>query len=355
MTNVALASVCDVSQGGKLKLSGKHFVEDGYAAYGAGGLNGRLTQKEFDRSGIVLSAIGARCGKCFQTEDEWTSLANTQVLFPHEDQVDATFLFHQLNDEARWPRSGAAQPFIRPSDVKAHQIWLPPLAEQRRIVEVLDEAFAVLATATANTQQALTSARELFESLRGAAFRSVGGDHHVPLGDCVEVLDRLRRPITKCDRKAGPFPYYGASGVLDHVASYIFDEPLVLLGEDGAKWESGERSAFHVEGKCWVNNHAHVLKPDPERLSSAWLVHYLNHANLLPFITGLTVPKLNQGMMRTIPVPLPALAEQANAAARLDGADDLVRQHEEALIAKLNLLAELRQSLLARAFAGELT
>jgi Type I restriction modification DNA specificity domain len=63
----------------------------------------------------------------------------------------------------------------------------------------------------------------------------------VPLGDVVEILDNRRRPITKHDREPGPYPYYGATGVLDYVKDYLFDEPLVLVGEDGAKWEVGRQ------------------------------------------------------------------------------------------------------------------
>ena len=125
------------------------------------------------------------------------------------------------------------------------------------------------------------------------------------LGDVCEVLDRIRKPITKRDRVPGPYPYYGATGVLDYVEGYLFDEPLVLVGEDGAKWEAGENTAFAVDGKCWVNNHAHVLRPDRGMLLDSWLIYYLNQSDLTPFITGLTVPKLNQGKLREIPIPLP--------------------------------------------------
>lgn len=142
----------------------------------------------------------------------------------------------------------------------------------------------------------------------------------VQLGEVCEVLDSLRRPITKRDRLAGPIPYYGASGVLDHVEGQLFDEPLVLLGEDGAKWEAGANSAFAISGPSWVNNHAHVIRPRRDRLDDAWLIYYLNFANLLPFVTGLTVPKLNQEMMRSILLPLPDLAEQKRIVAVLDEA-----------------------------------
>lgn len=142
----------------------------------------------------------------------------------------------------------------------------------------------------------------------------------VPIEDVCEILDRLRKPITKRDRKPGPIPYYGASGVLDHVEGYIFDEQLVLLGEDGAKWEPGENSAFPINGKTWVNNHAHVIRPDRNRLLDAWLIYYLNYEDLTEYVSGLTVPKLNQKSLKAIPIPLPPLSEQRRIVSVLDAA-----------------------------------
>ena len=140
------------------------------------------------------------------------------------------------------------------------------------------------------------------------------------LGDVCEILDSRRRPVTKKDRRAGEYPYYGATGIVDYVDEFIFDEPLVLVGEDGAKWGSGEGTAFSVSGRCWVNNHAHVLRPIRTRLLDDWLVYYLVHEDLSPFVSGLTVPKLNQGNLREIPVPLPPVAEQRRIVAILDEA-----------------------------------
>ncbi len=140
------------------------------------------------------------------------------------------------------------------------------------------------------------------------------------LGDLCEVLDYKRKPITKKDRVAGAYPYYGATGVLDYVEGFIFDEPLVLVGEDGAKWKSGDSTAFAVDGKIWVNNHAHVLKPARKTLLDRWLIYHLNHLDLTEFISGLTVPKLNQGSLREIPVPLPPFSEQQRIVGILDEA-----------------------------------
>ena len=86
------------------------------------------------------------------------------------------------------------------------------------------------------------------------------GWEYKKIGELCEILDSQRRPVTKRDRKEGIYPYYGASGIQDFVDSYIFDGRYLLVGEDGAKWGSLDKSAYIVEGKCWVNNHAHVLK-----------------------------------------------------------------------------------------------
>ncbi len=141
----------------------------------------------------------------------------------------------------------------------------------------------------------------------------------VSLGETVEILDSVRRPITKSDRKPGPYPYYGATGVLDHVESYLFDEPLVLVGEDGAKWGPGESTAFGVDGKVWVNNHAHVLRPRRERVVDTFLVEVLNQMDLTPYITGVTVPKLNQARLKSIQIPLPQLEVQRAIVAEIEG------------------------------------
>ena len=142
----------------------------------------------------------------------------------------------------------------------------------------------------------------------------------IQLGNLCDVLDNKRRPITKRDRIEGEYPYYGATGILGYVEGFIFDEPLVLIGEDGAKWGTGENTAFSAEGRYWVNNHAHVIRPHRQKLLDSWLIYQLNQADLSPFITGLTVPKLNQAKMREIPIIVPPLEEQRRIVAVLDKA-----------------------------------
>ncbi len=166
------------------------------------------------------------------------------------------------------------------------------------------------------------------------------------LGDLAEVLDSQRKPITKTDRNAGPYPYYGASGIVDYVAEYIFDEPLVLVGEDGAKWGRGDSTAFAISGMTWVNNHAHVLRPNRSCVLDSYLVYFLTVTDLNEYITGMTVPKLNQARLISIPVVLPPLAEQHRIVAKIDELMALCDQLEQQTDASLSAHQTLVETLL---------
>jgi type I restriction enzyme, S subunit len=171
----------------------------------------------------------------------------------------------------------------------------------------------------------------------------------VNLGKVCEILDTLRKPITKKFRKQGQYPYYGATGIVDYVNDYIFDETLVLIGEDGAKWDKGDQTAFIVSGKYWVNNHAHVIRPFKDKLNQKFLVYYLNSIDLKPWVTGLTVPKLNQEKLKSIPIPLPSIEEQENIVAKLDEAfieideniNNRKKNYDEFSLLKLSILKKM--------------
>lgn len=141
------------------------------------------------------------------------------------------------------------------------------------------------------------------------------------LGDLVEILDDKRVPVSKRDRNGGNYPYYGATGIIDYIDKYIFDEKLILIGEDGAKWGANEKSAFVVDGKYWVNNHAHVLKPKRTMILDGFIIEILNKYDLSPYITGLNVPKLNQGNLKEIKIPLPPLNIQKKLVSEIEALD----------------------------------
>ena len=139
-----LGEVIRASQGGKLGLTKEtDYVANGVAAFSAAGQDGFVERAEFvNQSGVVLSAIGANCGRCFYAEGDWTTLANVQALIPNEE-LNARFLYYRANIENYWTRSGSAQPFIKPSSVKSSWIAFPTRAVQDKIAEILttvDEA-----------------------------------------------------------------------------------------------------------------------------------------------------------------------------------------------------------------------
>ena len=159
--------------------------------------------------------------------------------------------------------------------------------------------------------------------LRFPEFRKELGWRVQPLADVCEVQNNRRRPITSSDRESGPYPYYGASGVVDLIHDYIFDERLLLVGEDGAKWGAFEKTAFIAEGKYWVNNHAHVLKVT--EVSDSLLENYLTMLDIGPFVTGAAPPKLTLAKLKSIPIPVPpSSAEQQKIADCLTSLDEVI-------------------------------
>jgi type I restriction enzyme S subunit len=159
------------------------------------------------------------------------------------------------------------------------------------------------------------------------------------LGDVVEFLDSMRRPVTESDRRAGPYPYYGANGRQGTIDDFIFDEPLVLLAEDGGHFDTPDRGiAYRVSGKTWVNNHAHVLRPK-ECVDIGFLCRVLENYDVTPWVTGTTRGKLTQAGAAQIVVPLPPLPEQRRIAEILDKADTL-RTKRRAALAQLDTLTQ---------------
>lgn len=225
-----------------------------------------------------------------------------------------------LTEEAH----GTTMKHIRKGTLSSQTTLVPPLDEQRRIAEVLrseEEAIGM-------TEQAIGQSRVLKAALLRELFtKGVGHSDFKetrlgllpskwdvrPLGSCFENLDSQRRPVKKEERAQmrGAIPYYGASGIIDWVSDHLFDEPLLLLAEDGANLISKSTPiAFISTGKSWVNNHAHVYRPTTA-LDIALAEEWLSFTDISPFITGSAQPKLNKDRADAILMPIPPVEEQA--------------------------------------------
>lgn len=241
-------------------------------------------------------------------------------------------------------------------DLKEFSFPLPPLPEQKRIVSILDKVFTAIDKVKANTEKNLQNAKDLFESYLQNVFANPGEDwEEKTLNEISQNLDSKRIPITKSVRSNGNYPYYGASGIVDYVSDYIFDNDLLLISEDGANLLARTYPiAFSISGKTWVNNHAHVLS-FKNLTNQKFVEYYLNSIKLDDYVSGMAQPKLNQAMLNKIPIPYPPLKVQTSIIESFDILSLKTKKLESIYQQKLNDLEELKKSILQKAFAGELS
>lgn len=274
-----------------------------------------------------------------------------------EAKVDRRYLLYFLSTvSAQDLVQDHAYPSLNLQLIAGIPVALPSLPEQHRIVAILDAAFDGIATAKANAEQNLLNARALFESHLQQVFTERGEGWSVTTVDKISTnLDSKRVPITKSDRESGKYPYYGASGIVDYVADYIFDGDALLVSEDGANLLARSTPiAFSVTGKYWVNNHAHILKFE-NMATQRFVEFYLASIELDEYVTGAAQPKLNQKALTSIPIPIPAaITERAAIVERIEALQEETQRLESLYRQKLAALGELKKSLLHQAFSGQL-
>ena len=163
------------------------------------------------------------------------------------------------------------------------------------------------------------------------------------LGEIGKFLNNRREAITEALRKNGKYPYYGATGIIDSVEEYIFDQEIILLGEDGAKWGENEESAFYVNHKCWVNNHAHVIEVNG---NSVFLKEYLNFLELRRYVSGNAPAKLTLENARKILLNTPSFQEQEKIAFFLTSINKRIEKQENTL----DKMQEYKEALLHKIF-----
>ena len=213
---------------------------------------------------------------------------------------------------------------------------LPPLPIQEEIVRILDNMTSLTAELTAE----LKVRQKQYEYYRDSLLsfeedNAQDGVRWMYLNQISINCDRQRKPVTKGNRVAGEYPYYGASGIVDYVSDYIFDGDYLLVSEDGANLLARSTPiAFSISGKTWVNNHAHVLKFDTYELRR-FVEIYLNSIDLSKYISGGAQPKLNQENLNKIPIPVPTVEQTKRIVDILDRFDKLCNDISEGLPAEI--------------------
>ena len=380
-------------QKGKLWLD----VSDNYISENTCAL---LKGKPFPMGTVVFAKIGEALKLNRRALVSHDSLFDNNVmgLIP-KNVVESLYLFYFFNTIKLENISRATTvPSIRKGDVEIILFPLPPINEQKRIIERIEAFFSKIdfqIEINKQTDNLLKSNKKaiLRDGFNGKLTQT-WREKHTPsnpnlllnkienerknknlekfeissnsnsknnwssstLGFVTENLDGKRIPISKIKRKEmqGKFPYYGASGIIDYVNKPLFKGKYLLIGEDGANLLSRSTPiAFLADGEFWVNNHAHILRPLGE-IPFEYLSFFINSIDLSEWVTGTAQPKLNQRNMNKIPLPIPSIEEQIEIVKIIQQNLSLIDKQTEMLKIWSAKLFTLKISILKQAFEGKL-
>ena len=307
-----------------------------------------LWRVNLDSECLVLPNVG-NCGEVYYVTPDILSFPNN-VLGPNailvkSSTVNNRYLFHAFQNLSFQKKlakitSSTGQTKFNKTNFKALEIPIPPLPVQCEIVRILDNFTALISALISALTAELTAQRKRYSGLLNSLLSFEGRDAQdgvlwKKLGDIAVNLDSRRIAVTKHNRKAGIYPYYGASGIVDYVDDYIFDGDFLLVSEDGANLVARSTPiAFSITGKNWVNNHAHVLKFDNIYLQK-YVEIYLNLLDLSPYISKGAQPKLSQTSLKKIILPIPDDSRIRYVVDILDRFDKLCNDLSEGLPAEI--------------------
>ena len=207
-------------------------------------------------------------------------------------------------------------------------LLMPPRPEQEKIAEILAAQDKLIALKEKLIEEKKRQKKALMQQLLTGKQRfHVFFDEwcHKRISDICDVLDTLRKPLNASERagRKKEYPYYGANGIVDYIDEYLLDDSVILLAEDGGNFENFNNKpiAYWVEGKCWVNNHAHILKPQ-KKYCEKFVFYALEHKDIRVYINGTTRSKLTQEDLLAIDIFLPTQIEEQQMIAKILGALD---------------------------------
>ena len=237
---------------------------------------------------------------------------NPQLLVLKKIKCDSAFLSYVLKtdcfqDKVCKIKGLGTIPTISQKDFGMLEVPVPPMEVQHEIVRILDCLTLLRQEFSAELSAELSARRKQYEYYRNELLTFGDDVPRVVLPEISDNCDSQRKPVTKGKRETGEYPYYGASGIVDYVADYLFDGDYLLVSEDGANLRARVTPiAFSISGRTWVNNHAHILKFKNDKVQK-FVEIYLNGIDLSPFISGGAQPKLNQANLNKIEIPFPGI------------------------------------------------
>ncbi len=369
-----LGEVADVSWG-DTSVTKAAYIPAGFPAYSASGPDGFLPYADFDRVGVVVSAIGADCGKTWLAKGRWSCIKNTIRLWSTDPQVDSAFLYWRLRDPAVWPKRGSAQPFISQGDARALEVTYPPLPEQRAIAHILGTLDDKIELNRRMNETLEAIARALFKSwfvdfdpVRAKTEgRDTGLPAHladlfpdsfedselgkIPKGWRVKKLGDLLalaygKALKAHARHDGNVPVYGSNGQIGWHDKRLVAGPGIIVGRKGnpgiATWAPTD--FFPIDTTFYV-------VPTSSGQSIQFLFHVLRNQDLGTLGADSAVPGLNRNLAYMSDQVLPP-SQLLGTFERL--ASGLSRRVNHAT-QETRTLAALRDTLLPKLISGELS
>jgi type I restriction enzyme, S subunit len=334
----------------------KHLSNGSVPVYGSGGYMLSVDDFLYEGESVCIGRKGTINNPMFLTGKFWTV---DTLFYTHSFQQCLPKFIYAIFQNIEWLKHNEAGgvPSLSKTIIEKIQTAVPDISEQQKIAECLSSLDELIAAQARKVEALKTHKKGLMQQLfpregetqprlRFPEFRAGNAWPVCKLGSTAENLDNKRVPITSGDREAGSIPYYGASGIVDFVNDFIFDEDLLCVSEDGANLVARTYPiAFPISGKTWVNNHAHVLKFE-HPCTQKFVEIYLNSIKLDDFITGMAQPKLNKAMLDSIPVPHPDISEQKRIADCIAALDELITSE----LRGLNDLKTHKQGLMQQLF-----
>ena len=305
-----------------------------YPCFGGNGIRGYVADYTHDGKFPLIGRQGALCGNVNLASGKFHATEHAVVVQP-KIEMNVHWLYYALNAmNLGQYATGAAQPGLAVSKLETLSIEIPNISEQNKIAQTLYKVEQLVNFRKQQLAKLDELVKARFVEMFGDPVSNPMGWKRVRFDSISENLDSKRVPVTESDRKDGVYPYYGASGIVDWINDYIFDEDILLVSEDGANLLMRSTPiAFSVSGKSWVNNHAHVVRFH-DFATQKFIEVYFSLIDISEYITGTAQPKLNQAKLNTMLFCWPPLSLQKQFAAfveRVDQQKQTVQQSLEKL------------------------
>ena len=320
-----------------------------------------LTSGHIELDDIILAVRGS-LGAIGYAKDEnvgWNINSQLAIIRTNKNEAKGDFLLQFFistkgQRELLSRNTGTALKQLPLKQLKDIPVPLPSLPEQTAIGSFFQDIDQLISLQQRKLEvlkeQKKTYLKLLFPAkgqtkpaLRFAGFEDQWKE--VKLGEVTNRYDNLRVPVSANERVSGNTPYYGANGIQDYVDGYTHDGEFILIAEDGAS-DLKDYPVQYVNGKVWVNNHAHVIQGKNDLINNIFLLFAVKQINIEPFLVGGGRAKLNSDIMMKLPLHLPSLPEQEVIGSFFQDLDKAIAKQEE----KVNQLKESKQTLLRKMF-----